>query len=131
MYVTERDIRTANAEGLKLRAAGYDYPGDRHTAILSIALYLGFEGVSLADAPVVSGYRYGNVPYSGISYNFRDGLSERGLSMAQLDGAKECASCIFIGDRPEVRVSGVLLPYTGSDGEALVLPIDCIDNLDA
>ena len=123
--ITADDIRTANKEGLENPASFWDY----RTPTLSIALDLGRRGISLQDAPVVSGIRYGKAPEGGISNNYRDGISERGLSLAKVDDADEIGSVIWFEGREERRYTGILLPYKGSDGEALILA-EGVDNLD-
>ena len=123
--ITADDIRTANKEGLSSPASFWDY----RTPTLSIALDLGRRGISIQDAPVVSGIRYGKAPEGGISTNHRDGISERGLSLAKVDGEDEVGSVIWFEAREERRYTGILLPYKGSDGEVLILA-EGMDNLD-
>ena len=123
--ITTDDIRTANKEGLESPAAFWDY----RTPTLSVALDLGRRGINLQNAPVVSGIRYGKAPEGGISNNYRDGISERGLSLAKVDDADEIVSVIWFEGREERRYTGILLPYKGSDGEALILA-EGVDNLD-
>jgi len=65
-----------------------------------------------------------------LSYNYRDQVSERGLSLANLEGEDEVGSSMFFKDRGLVQVSGVLLPKTGSDGEPLILPINIVEMQD-
>lgn len=118
-------ILKANKAGLKNPASLRSY----YTPVLQVAFELGQQGVDLSGQPTVSGWRYGNIPDSGLSYNYRDRKSERGLSLAQLDGEPEVGSSMWFTDRKKIRVTGLLLPYRGSDGEALVLPygVDCND----
>jgi hypothetical protein len=123
--VTADEIRKANLEGLNDPQSFWDY----YTPTLSVALDLGRRGISLQDAPVVSGIRYGKAPDGGISNNYRDGISERGLSLAKIDGAEEVGSVVWFEGREEHRYTGILLPYKGSDGEALILA-EGVDNLD-
>lgn len=123
--ITADDIRQVNQTGIANPEAFWSY----YTPVLQVAFELGQRGIDLAAAPVVSGMRYGIMPAGGISYNYRDERSERGLSLACIDGDKEVGSCIWFADRIEHNYTGVLLPYTGSDGEALILIIG-IDNLD-
>ena len=126
--ITAADIRYANAEGLADRESYWDY----YTPTLNMALNLGRDGISLQDAPVVSGVRYGTAPDCGISHNYRDDRSERGLSLAYLDGQDEVGSAIWFAARKTYSYTGVLLPYKGSDGEPLILAIGLlnIDNID-
>lgn len=123
--ITADDIRTANKEGLESPASFWDY----RTPTLSVALDLGRRGISIQDAPIVTGIRYGKAPESGISHNYRDDISERGLSIAQLAGEKEIGSTMWFAERKECQYTGILLPYKGSDGEALILA-EGMDNLD-
>lgn len=128
MKVSQKDITTANAAGLKHRdgSASWSY----YTPVLQMAYNLGLDGVNLSDAPVVSGYRYGKVSEHGLSFNYADQKTEKGLSLAAIDGQPECSSVIWFRDRAKVAVSGVLLPLTGSDNEPLILPVGVIDNND-
>ena len=129
--ITEQMIKNANRNGLEDKANGVEYTtGDYCTPVLSVALKLGWEGIDITECPVVSGYRFGEIPECGISMNWADQRSERGVSLAALDGCKEIGSSIWFCSRKKVNVTGVLLPYKGSDGEPLVLPIgiDCWDN---
>jgi hypothetical protein len=76
----------------------------------------------------VTGWRYGNIPAIGHSYNYRDDRPESGVSLMELDGDMSAynideISTMFIAasGRPKVRVSGYLNTVrTGSDGEPLV-----------
>lgn len=96
--------------------------GDYHTPIYSVAMQLGVSGVNLSECPVVKGYRYGKAPWSGISQNYRDNCSEKGLSLACVNEEQETGSCIWFNDRQKFEYEGLLLPYKGSDGEPLILP---------
>lgn len=80
--------------------------------------------------PVVTGYRYGNIPESGLSFNYADDRAEKGLSLAAINNTDEVGSTVWFTDRKVVTVSGVLLPVTGSDGEPLILIVDSIENND-
>lgn len=132
MKTTAQHILTANAAGLRHGESGmWSY----YTHILQVAYNLGCRGIDLSKQPVVSGWRYGQIPDSGLSKNYRDDISERGLSLMEADGADTVAdwvSAMYIvsGNRPVVHVTGVLLPYTGSDGEPLVLPVGTVEYLD-
>ena len=98
-----------------------------YTPSLQVAFDLGQDGVDLSQQPDVSGFRYGNIPDSGLSHNYMDDRSERGLSLAALDGQKEVGSSIWFCGRKEVKTSGLLLPRKGSDGEPLILSYDVED----
>jgi len=96
--------------------------GSFYTPVLQIAFDLGQQGIDLSQQPSVSGRRYGTIPTSGLSYNFADQRSERGLSLAAIYGHEDVGSVIWFAERKIVDVDGLLLPYTGSDGEPLILP---------
>jgi hypothetical protein len=116
--ITREDIIKANAYGLNHRDSLASY----RTPVLMCALLWGQKGIDLSSAPTVSGWRYGeNV--TGISHNYREDVSEYGLSLAALDGETACGSEVWFAERDIVRCQGVLLPKKGSDGEPLVLPI--------
>lgn len=75
---------------------------------------------------IVTGWRFGNIPSSGLSYNYRDDRPEAGVSVMAVDGGAETQdklSALFISiDRPRVRVRGLLHTFrTGADGEPLLL----------
>lgn len=122
MTTTNREmILKANKYGQRLDPN--DCSGSSwYSPILQVASDLGaLKGIDLTDCPVVTGYRYGTAPASGISYNYADQRSERGLSMAAINGQNEVGSCVWFADRDRVEYTGILLPYTGSDGEPLIL----------
>ncbi len=81
------------------------------------------------DMPIVTtGYRYGNAPESGRSYNYADNVHEKGLSMAGVDAPldhdwEKTISALFVkGDRPKKAFQGWHDPdIRGSDGEPLLL----------
>ena len=123
--VSRADILNANKAGLDNPDSFWSY----RTPVLQVAYELGTKGVDLSDAQDVTGYRYGAVPAHGLSHNYRDDRSERGLSLVAINGHKPVASVVWFCDRKRVRVSGLLLPYRGSDGEPLVLPY-CVEYLD-
>jgi len=119
--VTIEDIREANAAGLAHRDS--DTYWSYYTPTLQRAYDLGYRGVSIADAPLVAGYRYGAAPESFISRNYRDDRSECGLSLAAVDGEDEVGNSMWFADRPRLRYTGVLAAR-GSDGEAIILCTD-------
>ena len=119
------EILKANHNGLK-NPDGFD---SYYTPTLQVAYNLGQKGINLESQPDVSGERYGNIPESGLSYNYAAATSENGLSLANLNGEKEVGSTIWFADRKKVKVAGMLLPYKGSDGESLILTYD-VENLD-
>ena len=79
--------------------------------------------------PVATGYRYGDLPDKGRSWNHRDHIPEYGVSMAEVDHPiagswSDPISKMFIEaqGRPRVDVGGYLHPLrTGADGEPLLV----------
>lgn len=74
----------------------------------------------------VRGWRYGDIPASGRSYNGRDDEYEAGVSVMAVYGVGETqdhVSALFIADgRPRVEVEGWLVTHTvGGDGEPLLV----------
>lgn len=126
--ITREDIIRANAQGLRDK----EYMVDFYSNSLQVAYNLGVKGKDISAQPTVTGYRYGEVPEDGISFNYREQESERGLSMASVEGAEESGitKWFFNGHGKKVQVSGILLPYTGSDDEALILATDYLTNYD-
>lgn len=115
-YLSRSRILAANKYGM-------EHPGEfgsYYTPSLQVAMELGQKGIDLSKQPDVTGYRYGGIPQSGISTNYAEGKSERGLSLANLKGKKPVGSVIWFADRKKIKVTGMLLPYKGSDGEPLV-----------
>lgn len=119
---TNRDsILKANEAGLRHKtddSIWWSY----HTPIYNIAYSLGKDGISLKGQSDVTGYRYGKAKDLGISHNYREDRSEKGLSLAFLEGEQEVGSAMFFKDRKLFKYTGILLPYKGSDGEPLILP---------
>lgn len=122
--LTIESIKEANALGYNNRDLFLSY----YTPVLQQAFALGQIGINLSDAPVVSGIRYGKAPESGISHNYADDKSERGLSLAQEAGYKEIGSTIWFCDRKAYEYRGVKVG-TGSDGETIILPLH-VENMD-
>lgn len=122
--LTEEEIKKVNALGIQNPNAFWFW----HTPVLQKAFNLGQLGIDLSDAPVVRGIRYGKAPESGISHNYADDKSERGLSLAQEAGCKEIGSTVWFGDRKAYEYRGVKVG-TGSDGETIILPLH-VENLD-
>lgn len=83
----------------------------------------GFLGAS--NPKKVSGYRYGEIPKCGKSYNYREQRPEIGVSIAAMDGDAENAdpvSALFYNFRKIITVTGWLNPlHRGSDGEPLLM----------
>lgn len=74
---------------------------------------------------IVRGWRYGEIPADGRSFNYRDNEPEDGVSLMELEdgcGSQDAISAMFIEaqDRPIVWCEGYLLPHRGSDGEPLI-----------
>jgi hypothetical protein len=120
--VSVENIKMANRVGLDGVFTSY------YTPVLMVAYNLGSMGISLQDAPVVTGYRYGKAPESYISYNAAAGTAEHGLSLAALENGEEVASVIWFWGREKYTYTGVLAD-TGSDGEPVILSTEA-ENFD-
>lgn len=120
-------LLAANKAGLTHR--GSDNFFSYYTPLLQVAYNAGHIGHDLSGSKSVSSYRYGKMPESGVSHNYATGRSENGLSMAVKPTGEEVGSSIWFADRPKTKYTGLKLPYTGSDGEMLILPYD-VDLLD-
>ena len=94
------------------------------TSCLDVAYLLGHNGKELNFDDVVKCVRAGKAPKGGISYNYRDQSSENGLSVLNVIGEEEVGSSVWFAERKEVEVEGIRLPYKGSDGETLILPLN-------
>lgn len=73
-----------------------------------------------------TGWRYGDIPETGRSHNFREGAGEAGVSVMQLDGEKKIKTLAeargSFNRRPKIRVGGWVNPCdVGGDGEPLLL----------
>ena len=86
----------------------------------------GYQGYDFPE--YVKGWRYGDIPESGQSYNFRDQLPEHGVSVMEIYGIEnndvDKVSMMFIAsqNRPVTKIEGYLNPYKfGSDGEYLLV----------
>lgn len=118
MKKTNREnIIEANVYGLNVGWEGGSY----YTPILEMARTLGCDGIDLRKAKVVTGYRYGKASEFGISQNYRDNISEKGLSLAALKGKKEIGSSMWFSDREKYEYTGIYVTK-GSDGEPIILP---------
>ena len=114
-----KTLKKANAQGLIDSKTG-DYQ-NYYTPAMQVAYNEGFAGRSLQDAEVVKGIRYGKSPDMGISYNFAENRSEKGLSLAQEYGKKEIGSSMWFKDRKAYEYEGLKVG-TGSDGETIIIP---------
>ena len=124
--ITKKDYLSANAEGLKGTIRFYRSPA------LTVAADLGFARIDLSTCDDVVAFRFGRIPDCGISHNYRDNVAESGLSVAWIKGRKKEAKARNLaefGGRKKVRVEGLLLPVTGSDGEPLILPYGIEESL--
>lgn len=120
-YPTEKQIKKANAMGLKDLANGNW--SCWWNKILNVAYELGQDGMDLSDSPVVKAHRWGDVPEDGISKNHAENRAENGCSCAWLDSnPNDCYGYMTQASGADcVEVSGVLVKDTGSDGEPLIL----------
>jgi hypothetical protein len=126
MKVSREDLINANTYGLKNKESFLSW---FLTPVLQMAYEMGQNSIDISDFPVVTGYRYGKAPELGISYNYREDRSERGLSLAALEGEKEIGSSMWFTDRDIFKYSGILIKK-GSDGEPVILVVDEVENLD-
>ena len=114
-------IVEANKRGLSDQ--GYDDIWEMYDSpVLQIAYNTGRKGINLASQPTITGHRYGKIPSCGISRNYRDDISEQGVSLAIDKNGNEVGTVVWFLSRPKVTVTGLLMPECGSDGEAVVLP---------
>lgn len=95
-----------------------------YTPCLDVAYNLGQKGKEINFDDVVKCVRSGRVPNGGVSYNFRDQYSEKGLSVLNVIGEEEVGSAVWFSERTTIEVEGIRLPYKGSDGETLILPLN-------
>jgi len=125
--VTEEDIRLVHSYGVK-------NPDDffsMDTGVLDRALQLGQLGYELG--PVGHCYRYGKIPYSSMSFNYRDQYAEKGVSVISFeeDESGSSGANLFMSDRSVVEFDGILIEgAVGSDGENLVLPVNYYSLID-
>lgn len=95
------------------------YPDDVEAAFFNAGL------TNKEQPKYVFGWRYGDIPQSGRSYNFRDSRHEMGTSLMQIDGEANNTDGTFEmfngRGRKKVRVGGWLIDEFGSDGEPLVV----------
>lgn len=84
---------------------------------------IGFKKQALP--PEVVAWRYGDIPKSGYSYNYRDSYPEAGTSVMQVKGRAKAKNFFELfegqGKRKKVYIRGHLLHKTGSEGEPLLI----------
>lgn len=73
-----------------------------------------------------NGWRYGNIPECGRSFNYREGRLEKGVSVMQLEGQDKVKNLAELrgsfDNRPIVKISGYINPIdVGGDGEPLLV----------
>ncbi len=77
-----------------------------------------------------TGWRYGDIPVSGQSRNYREEKAEAGVSVMQLDGddkVKTLSELRSLTSRPVILVGGYVNPLeVGGDGEPLLLDAERI-----
>lgn len=117
-FISRERILAANKAGMN---NPNDYNTSYYTPAMQVAFEAGQKGIDLSKQPDVTGYRYGKAPDSGISTNYAEGRSERGLSLANLKGGKKVGSTIWFEGRKRYKYTGLLLPWKGSDGEPLII----------
>jgi hypothetical protein len=104
-------------------AAKYDH---RLVEFGDLAVFLN-AGIAGADMPIWTyGWRYGDLPESGRSYNYRDQFAEYGVSMMSVVGSESMPDGTFAlfnaRGRKRVWAMGWLVTHRkGSDGEAMLV----------
>ena len=87
-------------------------------------------GLAGQPRPVqVIGWRYGDAPDGGRSYDYRDQRMLAGTSMVQIEGGKPTLSFAVIeaSDRPKRYYRGYLYSETGPDSEPLLVNPEKVD----
>lgn len=120
--ITISDYQKAYKIG-KYDKANSDYSEFR-TPALEAAWTAGYNGHEIDFENIVECLRAGNIPESGISCNYREQESEYGLSVLNVIGEEEVGSAVWFANRETIKVKGIRLPYKGSDGETLILPLN-------
>lgn len=121
--ISRDSLLSANNRGLKQYKSGNILYESFYSPEHQSAYDYGIRGIDLSSQKTVSGWRRGVAKFGSISRNYMDNISERGLSMMQIDGEDAMHhSDIFMSDREKYEYTGILLPDRGSDGEALILP---------
>jgi len=114
------EILKANAAGIRHRESGTYW--NYYSPVLQAAYDHGQKGINLSAQPDFAGKRYGKAPEGGVSRNYTDERSEGGLSLAVKPDGNPVGSSVWFTERKKHDYQGLLLPFTGSDGEALILP---------
>ena len=117
------DYITANRAGL---GSSWETAQSFYTPCLQVAYNLGLEGVDISKCEIVTGFRFGGAPNAFISYNHAQKEAERGLSV-YLKGMTVRGEFEDRGNRKEY--TGLYIGK-GSDGEAIILPVDVVENWD-
>ena len=120
--ITIAEYREANAAGLRHKETGDQW--FYYTPSLQIAYDLGRNSVSLQDVDPITTFRFGKAPENFVSWNYRDNVSEGGLSVYT---EKSVIRAEF-ADRKRYTYEGIPVGQ-GSDGEVLILAFDA-PNLD-
>lgn len=129
-FISKCSVLSANKYGLnEIKNNDVSY-ASWWNAEHQIAYNCGINGIDLSIQPIVKGWRRGKAPESGISYNHRDQCSENGLSMMSVNGSEAGFSEMFMAERKKYEYEGILLPYSGSDGEPLIIPFGLNIDLD-
>lgn len=105
----------------------YNY--EAQPGILSDFFEAGIIGEDLPK-PVI-GWRYGDIPPTGKSYNYRDQYTEYGVSLMQVEGEPigKNAFALFGGSNRNKRyVKGYLIERRGSEGEPLIIGAENFDD---
>jgi len=78
----------------------------------------------------VSGWRYGDIPESGYSYNYREQQLEPGLSLMALTGEPPVKSLMTgVQGRPIRWVEGWLITEPGGEGESLIVGAKYVEGI--
>lgn len=126
MTTTVSKYRSAYNYGANDKKNHNSYTNNSNWYLKAFALcyQYGFDGIEIDWDNIVECERAGSVPECGVSYNYLSGEYEKGLSVLRVKGEEEIASAMWFSERPTVTIKGIRLPFTGSDGETLILPLD-------
>ena len=102
MKINKEKYLKANQAGLRDGESGFT---SYYSPALQVAYSLGCRGIDLSSRPMVTGYRYGEVPETGISWNHADERSERGLSLISIDAPRtDTLNANLMGNRDRKSV---------------------------